>query len=244
MRCLHESELHSENCFITLTYDDKHLPSDRSLPVYQGGDFQLFMKRLRKANSGKTIRFFSCGEYGEKLDRPHYHACLFGFDFKDKYLWSSRNGFSLFRSSELDVLWGKGHALIGEVTFESAAYVARYIMKKITGDGANEHYNGRRPEYTTMSRRPGIGKAWFDRYRSDVYPSDFLLLRGVKVRPPKFYDALLEGLDKAAFDSVKSRRVANARLVSQDNDSFRLPVKEFIKKSRVKNLIRSLEGDI
>ena len=100
------------------------------------------------------VRFFHCGEYGELLYRPHYHACLFGFDFSDKVLWSTRGGVRLYRSKILEKLWTFGFSTIGDVTFESAAYVARYCTKKITGDKADEHYNGRSPEYVTMSRPP------------------------------------------------------------------------------------------
>lgn len=242
MRCLHESELHEDNCFITLTYDAAHVPVDGSLPRYQGGHFQKFMKRLRKRNGEKPIRFFSCGEYGEKLGRPHYHACLFGFDFKDKYLWSVKKNFPLYRSPELEATWGLGHALIGEVSFESAAYVARYIMKKVTGDDAAAHYDGRRPEYTTMSRRPGLARGWFDRFSGDCYPSDEVVVRGVRCRPPRYYDRLYEGIDAESFAVLKARRVERAAELVYDNDDFRLAVKEEVKKSRIKNLVRSMEA--
>lgn len=136
VRCVHEASLYTDNCFVTLTYNDDFLPEDRSLHYRH---FQLFMKRLRKRH-GDGVRFYMCGEYGEKQGRPHYHACLFNFRFSDMRLWQERNGVKLYRSAELERLWPFGFCSVGEVTFESAAYVARYIMKKVTGDAAESHY--------------------------------------------------------------------------------------------------------
>lgn len=136
VRCMHEASLYDRNCFITLTYDDDNLPADRSLHY---SHFQLFMKRLRKAH-GDGIRFYMCGEYGEKKGRPHYHACLFNFNFDDLTLWQERRGTKLYRSKSLERLWPYGFSTVGGVTFQSAAYVARYIMKKVTGDRAPDHY--------------------------------------------------------------------------------------------------------
>ncbi|AXH74125.1 MAG: replication initiator protein [Microviridae sp.] len=141
IRCVHEASLHKKNCFITLTYNDEHLPENSSLDYRV---FQLFMKRLRK-KYGDNIRFYMCGEYGENFGRPHFHACLFNHDFSDKKLWKTVNKMPLFRSAELEELWPFGFSSIGSVTFESAAYVARYIMKKITGEAAEKHYTFRRP---------------------------------------------------------------------------------------------------
>jgi hypothetical protein len=276
MRCVHESELYSDNCFITLTYDDDHLPDDQSLHFV---DFQKFMKRLRKHYSSQKIRFFHCGEYGElcsncgkpspylkiqdkckcgnwepTFGRPHYHACLFGFDFDDKVLWSTRNGNRLYTSDTLNKVWGKGYCVVGDVTFESAAYVARYIMKKITGTKKEEHYVGLSEEYTTMSRRPGIGAGWYEEFKADVFPSDFLIVKGVKVKPPKFYGTMLEREDVVAFERVKDvrqgnidyvynalGRLAGNPLTTRDNDWRRLAVKEGVKKEKIKALSRSIE---
>lgn len=142
LRCIHEARMHKQNCFITLTYNDENLPADKSLH-YE--DFQKFMKRLRR-KFGEGVRFYMCGEYGENLGRPHFHACLFGVDFADKKLWrKSPSGAFLYRSATLEQLWPFGYSSIGDVTFETAAYVARYIMKKITGEAAELHYRFFRP---------------------------------------------------------------------------------------------------
>ena len=138
VRILHETKSHRENCFLTLTYDEEHCPRNLSLDY---SEFQRFMKRLRKKFRGKRIRFYMCGEYGEQFARPHFHACIFGLDFEDKVLFSSSGGNKLWTSATLDALWPFGFSSIGEVTFESAAYVARYCLKKVNGDLAKDHYS-------------------------------------------------------------------------------------------------------
>jgi len=195
VRCMHEASQHSENSFLTLTYRDLSLPEGGTLVKR---DFQNFMKRLRKKYSGRKVRFFHCGEYGDSLGRPHYHALLFGLDFEDKLLHKKSNsGDDIFTSKILDSVWQLGHAYIGSVTFESAAYVARYCLKKRTGHSADEHYEfidpdtgevfNRQPEYITMSLKPGIGAGWFDNFKSDVFPNDEVIVNGLKVKPPRYY---------------------------------------------------------
>lgn len=254
MRCYHEASLYEHNSFITLTYDNENLPRDLSLDITH---FQKFMKRLRKAYAGKKIRYFHCGEYGTENNRPHYHACLFNHDFKDKTLWTERDSIKLFVSEELMDLWPYGFSTIGDVTFDSAAYVARYITKKITGKALDktsanglkpyELYDSesgeiikQQPEYTTMSRRPGIGKDWYEQYKSDVYPSDFVIVNGKRVRPPKFYDGLLEKQHQEQFERQKSKRRKQARKWEHDNTPERLAVKHKVKKAQYNQLVRNL----
>lgn len=213
VRCLHEASLYERNCFITLTYADVHLPSDGSLDK---SAFQKFMKRLRKRFPAERIRYYHCGEYGELYGRPHYHACLFNFDFPDKALWTMRKGLPAWRSAVLEELWPFGNSEIGSVTFESAAYVARYIMKKVLGDSADAHYRRLcletgelmpvEPEYTTMSRRPGIGQPWLEKYMADVYPADSVLVRGKLCKPPRYYDGKYEVVDAAGARRVALKR--------------------------------------
>lgn len=199
MRIMHEASLSptETNSFITLTYNDAHLPPNNSLVKK---DFQLFMKRLRKKHT-KKIRYYHCGEYGENFKRPHYHAIIFNHSFKQQ---------------ELQEVWSLnkkpiGFVDTGDVTFESAAYVAAYVQKKINGKAKHEHYKLPKPvidydtgeyithkqqEYSTMSRRPGIAKNWFDKYKTDAYPSDFITVNGRKMKPPKYYDRQYELLTK------------------------------------------------
>lgn len=240
MRCVHEAKMYTDNCFITLTFDDSHLATDGSL---HKEDFQNFMKRLRKKIYPQKVRYYHCGEYGDQLNRPHHHACLFGFDFDDKKLYTIRKDVKLYTSRSLQLLWPFGYSTIGDVTFESAAYVARYCTKKITGKDAQAHYGDRQPEYTTMSRRPGIGKIFYSNYKSDIYPHDHVVInrngRNVVVRPPKYYDGLYELEDEMDYKRIKYKRKESAHVEDLD----RVAVKEIVKQKQIKQLKRSYEND-
>jgi hypothetical protein len=248
MRCMHEASLYEDNCFITLTYNNDHLPKDGSLHKEH---FQKFMKRLRKKHQNKTIRFYHCGEYGEKFRRPHYHAILFNHDFGDKKLFKTEKEIRLYTSKELEELWPYGFNTIGDVTFESAAYTARYIMKKQTGKSAEKHYENVDietgeihkilPEYNTMSRRPGIGTEWFKKYNKDVYPKDFVTIRGKKLKPPKFYDRMYEHQYPEDFEKIKDKRLELMNKNWKDNTPDRLRQKEIVKKAQLDKLKRNLE---
>lgn len=254
LRCVHEASLFKNNCFITLTFDDYHL---NELQTLVKADFQKFMKRLRKrfkgfeyviTDQGKKrfpIRYFHCGEYGSQLRRPHHHACLFNFDFEDKILWQRKNGICLYRSPTLEELWPFGFCTIGDVTFDSAAYVARYVTKKITGDMAAIHYayvdeeTGEmfyiEPEYVTMSRRPGIGKRWFDKFgETDVYSKDFITINGRIQKVPAYYDKIYDQIDPNALRIIKNKRVAKAKAKDWlEQTPCRLNVKRIVKERKI-----------
>jgi len=211
------------------------------------------MKRLRKhaAKENHRVRYFHCGEYGEKYNRPHYHAILFGYDFPDKKLWKEKAETKLYQSEILAKLWGKGFCSIGDVTFESAAYVARYVLKKITGDEAENHYRYTdeltgesfqiTPEYTTMSTNPGLGKSWYEKYKADAYPKDFVTIRGKRLKPPKYYDSQLEQECEQTYERVKAKRRNTARRRKQDQTRERLADREKVKTRQAEYLIRELE---
>jgi hypothetical protein len=118
-RCVHEAQMHDDNCFITLTFNDYDLTM-RDQTSVNVKDFQNFMKKLRNSTKQK-IRFFHCGEYGDLNLRPHYHAILFGYDFPDKILFANKGGNNLYISQKLKQLWPYGFSTIGDVTFDSAA---------------------------------------------------------------------------------------------------------------------------
>lgn len=232
MRCLHEAKCHTSNSFVTLTYDDGHLPEDGSLDRRH---FRYFMDRLRKHVGYSKVRYFHCGEYGDRSGRPHYHALLFGYRPADARRAAGGSDKPYWRSVELEELWGLGRVLGGEVEFESAAYVARYVTKKVTGPRAKEHYGGREPEYATMSRRPGIGKVWFEQFANDVYPADEVVSRGFPARPPRFYDKLLESVDPLEAWRVKRARCESLR--PEELTDERLLARETVASARV-NLYR------
>lgn len=245
LRCVHESKLYEHNCFITLTYNDANLPHDGSL---NHSDWQKFMKRLKErvsySGDTRTIRFYMCGEYGEKLGRPHYHACLFNYDFPDKvYKRVNALGDRIYTSDLLDDVWKMADAKvceIGSVTRESAGYVARYIMKKITGDDAVAHYGALKQEYTHMSK--GIGKQWFLQNHRDVFPFDKVVHDGKKMAVPRFYGDLYELNFPSAMLSVKHARMkksGNPLLVKPDDVDSRKQVREKVTNLRVTRLKRN-----
>lgn len=233
VRCVHEAQLHEHNQFVTLTYRDEALPHDGSLRYR---DFQLFMKRLRRRFRGSRIRFFMCGEYGEQLHRPHYHACLFGLQLTDKEVWSVRQGVTLYRSPTLDALWEHGFVTVGDVTFESANYVARYVVKKVTGKRAEDHYtrvdlhtgevSALVPEFVRMSLRPGIAAEWVQKYQSDVYTFDVVHCRGSQMKPPRYYDKRLREVDDDAAAQIDAERYRKSLLTAEDSTPERLAVRE------------------
>jgi len=268
IRCVHESQMHQENSFITLTYSPENLPTDHSI---HKEELQKFFKRLRK-NTGKRFKYFACGEYGDQSSRPHYHAILFGMAFyEDRYLHTkTRNGDLLYRSPTLEKAWPLGHSLIGEMTFQSAAYVARYVMKKRKGDDDaidpktgktnKEHYmvadpdTGEifevQPEFCLASRgsgkkddpilwRYGLGRAWLETYKSDT-DKDFITVNQNKVSLPRYYDNVLAVEDELAMMARKRKRKKNIK--EEDNTYQRLSVIDKCQKAKTENLKRNLEG--
>lgn len=234
MRCVHEASLYDENCFITLTFDEEHLPKSGSVSP---SDFQKFMKRLRKKFPGRKIRYYHCGEYGEESERPHYHAALFNFDFPDKELIKVSDGNRLYRSPLLESLWPFGISSIGSLTFESAAYVARYITKKVYGEKAEDHYRGRHPEYTTMSK--GIGKDFCHKFMDEIFPDDFVVVRGKKMGVPKYYEQFL---DEKELNDIKRKRKFKAYDHSENNTAARLYVRDKVNEAKFNLKKRSFEN--
>jgi hypothetical protein len=191
------------------------------------------------------------GEYGENFGRPHFHACIFGYDFHDKKLWQRTSaGSMLYRSKHLETLWPFGYSSIGDVNFESAAYVARYIMKKVTGKQQENHYTEidqetgeikkRTPEFNKMSLKPGIGRDFYKKYTSDIYPQDYVILRGKKVKPPKYYDKQYKIDQPYEYDELLYMREKNAKLNSEDNTPERLYAKETVTLAKLQKLKRNL----
>jgi len=237
---MHEAQLHEHSVFVTLTYSDEHLGSF-SL-VYS--DFQKFMKRVRKKFG--PVRFYVAGEYGDGFSTSHFHCLLFGCWFPDREFHKDLpSGFRLYRSAQLEKLWPFGFSSIGDVTFESAAYVARYVMKKVTGKAAEQHYefvdigsgevSQRVPEFNRMSLKPGIGAGWFKKFGNEVFPNDYVVMNGVKMSPPKYYDKLAQVARPAEFEEVEYSRFlkSSAEGYQGENSPARLAVREQVQKARL-----------
>lgn len=253
IRCVLESSYFAFNWFFTLTYDDAHLPKGRVLNLETGEielndlgqerrvlepkDLQDFLKRLRISATRKGLRCddnfedcknYSCGEYGEKHLRPHYHCCIFGLDIPDLEPEFIKDGYRYFSSKWINTVWGKGYVVIGQFNFDTAAYVARYVMKKQKGKGAVEFKSKVKKvilpasmggemlveefqdEYCRMSRRPGIGKRYFEEHGEDIYRTDSLYVKTSKgllnVKPPKYYDNLFGIEHPDEINEIKHKR--------------------------------------
>lgn len=259
MRSIHESRLYNRNCFITLTFDNEHLPDDYSVHVRT---LQLFMKKLRK-KYGANIRHYACGEYGDLNLRPHYHALLFNHDFNDKkYYQTTPQGNLLYTSESLSKLWSYGFCTTGDLDYESAGYCTRYNMKKINGGKAADHYWRQhplskemvsvQPEFATQSRRPGLGQKFFELHKAEMLASDFIVIEGRKVPLPRYY---LNQLTEEELHDLKARRPSGGincdpvtgRITYLDTTerkknktSERLRVREAVQKARISSLKRTL----
>lgn len=248
-RLIHELKFHPFSGFLTLTYDDKHLPKGGSLDPAR---WTKFMRDFRAHVSYRCplhgpsgegvcnckVKAFGVGEYGEAKGRPHYHAILFsdfalyGPGFEE--VEASRSGERQWVSPEVSSVWKDGRHRISEVTFESAAYVARYCLKKVNGPGESGHYLGRAKEFVRWPK--GLGKLHFEKWSSDIYPSDQVVLPGRgKFLPPPYYDRLLERLDPEFFAKIKLVRSERHDNVASEAEWFGL-IEEKERSERVQRL--------
>lgn len=248
-RLAHELRMHECSSFLTLTFAPENLPDDNGVHVR---DVQLFIKRARKMLEprGIKIRYFACGEYGDAGDRPHYHILLFGYDFPDRKPWrKTSTGHVTYRSAELEKLWPFGHSEIGTVTPESAAYVARYITKKINGDRAEDHYTRPHPltgqlhrvqaEFLCMSTKPGIGLEWLEKNYGDTVTWDFSVVNGVKRPTPPYYKKKMTELEQLRITAERKRK---ARKHADNNTDRRLMVREESTILKLARLKREMES--
>lgn len=223
---MHELQFHKEAAFLTLTYDQVNLPKDNLVNI---SEWQTFTKALRKKIG--PFRYLHCGEYGSQTRRPHYHAILFGHSFRRD---SHSAGSDLWISPLLEEVWGKGFSPVGEVTFESCAYVARYSLK-----AGKLHKNPLLPKpYVSMSRRPGIAQRWIEKFYTDVYPHDHVVTRGGNVcQPPRYYDNWCKenkpDLWKKTEIKRKAKRLEAKR--SDDNTPARLETIERVVERRLEH---------
>lgn len=244
---MNEASLWDMNCSLTLTYTDEFLPLNSSLVPE---DVTLFLKRLRRYwcvpqgvddfgnRFSRRLSYFLCGEYGGQFHRPHYHVLLFGVWFGDSRAFKkSVSGHQLYRSATLDRLWPFGHADVGSLTFESAAYAARYVCEKITGDEAAIEYRGRVPPFVRMSLKPSIGLRWVNRFGvSDVYPSGNVVVRGRESRSPLAFDRMFERLgakESALLEETKETRFKRGLKFLKNQSPRRLAVREAVARARL-----------
>lgn len=210
-RLMMEGMYYESKYFLTLTYRDVDCPrNSEGFMTLRSKELQDFMKRLRW-HSDKEIRFFACGEYGSQTFRPHYHVVVFGLEIPDLEFYSVSNGNPLYTSKWLEKIWNRGYVVIGSVDWQSCAYTARYCMKKVFGD-KTEYYDeyDLEPEFLRMSRRPGIAHQYFEDHGKKIYETDEIILKGkdkgIRSKPPRYFDKLLENVNPAVYECIKQRR--------------------------------------
>ena len=218
-RCYLEGLQSKDSFFLTLTYDNVHLPANSTLDKR---DLTLFMKRLRtyyeRFMSHQGIRFFGCGEYGSKRSRPHYHIICWNLPIYDLiYYKTTKLGHKLYRSPIVEKIWGRGSVVIGLVTWESCAYTARYVLKKRKGKGSKLYYERIKqvPEFTRMSRMPGIAREYYDKNKDVIYRSDEIIIKtsdgdSQVAKPPGYYDRLYDVNNHTQLTRLKRLRKVTA----------------------------------
>ena len=229
MRGMHEAKMHDEqNTMLTLTYKNKHLPEGKNLSQE---DVQLFLKRFRKELPNK-IRYQYSAEYGPHTLRPHYHMCVYGWKPDDlEMIGRSPKGHPLWRSEFVDAKWGLGKVTVSECNFNTSLYTAKYTMKF----GKNKHrlrVQDRVPEFNRQSN--GLGLDFFNKFYSDMYPSDEVLVlipksKPFRLKPPEYYDRKYAEMFPEEFEEIKKRRIEKALKMAADNTPERLEVKEEIR---------------
>ena len=269
-RCMLEAHEHKDNQFITLTYADEYLTKNPGVDVETGElteiatlmpeELTKFMKDLRRYYkyhyNHDNIRFYACGEYGSLYQRPHFHIICFNLPVFDKeYLFSNENHDKIYTSEIIGQIWGKGHVTIGDVTWNSAAYTARYVMKKLKGPEAKELYKkmGKVPEFVRMSRKEGIARKYYEDNKDKIYENDEIILTNKKgtaqvVKPCKYYDKLYDIDNHEFMEKLKARRADEAKEAMRlqlEKTSLNLEeylkVKEANKMAQIKTLTRKVE---
>ena len=238
IRNVYESRCWSNNWFVTLTYDQEHLYipdqicDENTGVIYENPkdgswkgclvpkDATKFIKDLRRYfkyhYNHDNIRFYYCGEYGETGQRPHFHFLLYNLPIAAnelKFKFVNEEFQPIYECPLIEKIWKKGLVAIGEVSFSSCAYVARYITKKQTGEIASEEYakKGQIPEYVQMSRMPGIGRDYYEANKEQIYENDSVIMNSCKgniltLKPPRYYDKLYDIEYPEKMEQIKEKR--------------------------------------
>ena len=255
LRLYGESMQYDNNHFLTLTFDEENLHKRENPLSVDKRDMQLFNKRLRKSiasenphdkienpeefkswNKAHKLKFYQIWEYGELNNRPHYHSLLFNVPyFDDLVLYSQgKNGDNLYKSEKLAKLWPHGQCAIGEVNMDTIGYTTNYVVNNKSGEGAEEYYSRTdletgevyQVEKQGSSMSKGLGNQFYEDFRNDMYPKDFITLSGRKTKLPKYYDLLEELADPIRFDEIKEKRLESAMKFKNDDTPERRKVKE------------------
>lgn len=286
-RCMLEMKGHDQSWFVTLTYDDDHLPQNNFIIKDTGecgtvstlvkDDLRQFIKNLRyhygqrqferefgrpcrkgeRTSKAENVsfRFFACGEYGDRSFRPHYHLIIFGLilDSSDLVFYKkSEIDYSYYNVPWIQDVWKKGYVVVAPATWETCAYTARYVMKKQKGSGKALYdlYNFA-PEFTLMSRKPGIGRKFFDDRGAAIFDTDYISVGtkdgSKKIYPSRYYKRLFDQIDPERYEDWKNMRldvyedVRKAKAcLSSKKFLDQLETEEAAKEAAIKSLKRSI----
>lgn len=239
LRSMHEAQMHERNSFVTLTYAEEFLTHHGSL---NRSHAVLFLKRLRKALQPHRIRYLLVGEYGSTTYRAHYHALIFGEDFTGDRVSAgkTKSGFSQYESALLSQAWGLGRCTVQDLTLETAMYCCRYALKsalpRVPGKRGERRkvpwwqhpvygvWLKREREFQMVSRHPGLGRAWFEKYSLDVVPHDACVVAGgQEFKPPRYYDRVLRAWCEDDYLAIKAARFAQGHTL--DNLAESVPAR-------------------
>lgn len=242
---MHEASLYERNCFVTLTYANAPESLNKD-------DIQKMLKTLRSRENRKAkkqgtpppdIRYFQCGEYGDAFQRPHHHIIFFNYKPEDSLYFKRQGNHPVYISKTLSEVWPHGMHSIQDLTYDSACYCAKYVLKKINGERAEEHYLGRKPEFITMSRKPGIGRLWYDKFSEDIYNYDKVVLDNNHIfRPPRFYDELHEIHHPSRMRELKQKRRQVASLNPDNCEERRVTRNKLAILREQRQKLRNLEN--
>ena len=277
-----ESLSYKNNYFVTLTYDDEHKPCEEELTTSEGitytdmdgiewngilvpKDLQLFMKRLRSNMTRKygqktPIRFMACGEYGSKTKSPHYHLILYNLQLPADSFYNPRVNWEnniYYQNHIIEEAWTEGISNIAEACWETIAYTARYITKKINGEASEDYYamQGQIKEFFRVSNRPGIGKQYYEENKDKIYKNDQIMIRNNKgvhyIKPPNYYDMLFKKENPAEFEKIQKKRkkenIDQLKIKGQQTSLTlweQLQVEEETKKQKTSALKRNFEREL
>lgn len=258
-RAYHEAAQYEANSFLTLTFSDEGLalrelrrdthPFDLDVRDWQNFA-KMLRKELKKTGDPRKLRFFQIGEYGDEANRPHYHALIFGHDFTEweTERWKDEKGHPVWLSKIIEKCWPYGFHEIKEMVPESIAYVCKYVQKKLYGkqrelalervDSATGECITVRPELATMSRGgrkgKGIGYSWYEKFKRETFPDDFLVLEGKKIPVPRYYTKLLEQQDPELHERVREAREKSTAGRAADNTPERRLVRAKVTKGKLR----------
>lgn len=268
-RCMLEAKDHENNSFITLTYNDANIPLKEIVDTKTGEVKPIsslnpehtknFIKKLRRHYkyhyNHEGIRYYLCGEYGDKTKRAHYHVLLYNCEIKDKVFHKRTEAGILWTSETLAKIWGKGHIIVADMTWETCAYTARYMMKKQKGKDAKSYYEnlGIIPEFCRMSLKPGIGLKYYEENKDKIYENDEIWITGskgkaTKIKPPNYYDKLYDLEEPEKMEEIKEAREYAAYIAKMNKwKKINIPMEEQLKIEErakgetIKALVRPLE---